>query len=276
MFSSRTGANFRKHLAPTIYKVGRKEKPEGYWSVVDAIEARFKSHRVDGLEADDLLGIAGTDLARWGQAVIVSIDKDLGTVPGVVFNPNKDCQPRRISTPQADYLWMTQTLTGDPCDGYGGCPKIGPVKAGKILAECGLQLGAMWPAVVETFDAAGLSHADALLQARLSRILRCRPTTTATTRSIKLWHLTKPETLALSDIGSTSPPSSEAIVPTHSCYHAHSCQAPRPRPSRDFDVVTRQPSSASSPVISLAHLGAAFIGAGLFIIVVVLTDYRWT
>jgi hypothetical protein len=96
---------------------------------------RFKCYRIEGLEADDLLGIAGTDLARWGQSVIVSIDKDLETVPAFVFNPSKDRRPRQVSMAQADYRWMTQTLTGDSCDGYPGCPKIGPVKATKIFAD---------------------------------------------------------------------------------------------------------------------------------------------
>lgn len=200
MFSGRTGANFRKILDPT-YKAGRKEKPEGYWEIVDAIEARFKCHRVEGLEADDLMGIAGTDPERWGNTVIVSIDKDMKCVPARVFNPAKDRLPLSVSELNANLFWMTQTLTGDPCDGYKGCPKIGPVNAARILADAGYQLGAMWAAVVKTFQSAGLTYAHAITQARLARILRCCDYNRKT-KEIQLWHpdRTVPHWMALADV----------------------------------------------------------------------------
>jgi len=112
--SGRTGANFRKVLAPTIYKTSRGEKPPGYWEVVEGIEKRFKFFRVEGIEADDLMGIAGTDRDRFGDTVIVSLDKDMRTIPAWVFNPTKDNRPQRISVQRADHFWMTQTLTGTP------------------------------------------------------------------------------------------------------------------------------------------------------------------
>jgi DNA polymerase-1 len=66
-------------------------------------------------------------------------------------------------------------------DGYAGCPGIGPVKAEQLLnvretmpagTDPHPQLR-RWAAVVEAFKKAKLTEADALLQARLARILRC-------------------------------------------------------------------------------------------------------
>jgi 5'-3' exonuclease len=193
-FSSRVGANFRKMLDPT-YKAGRGDKPVLYWDVVDAIEKRFDCQRIEGIEADDVMGILGTS-NRLGDTVIVSLDKDLATIPARVFNPAKDRRPRPIATAAADYTWMTQTLTGDPSDGYKGCPKVGPINAAKILAESGVQLGAMWSAVVAAFAAKDLTEDDALLQARLARILR-RADYDRAKGTIALWHLTTPEAFPL-------------------------------------------------------------------------------
>lgn len=194
-FSPRDGSNFRKLIEPS-YKAGRPEKPPGYWEVVDAVEAAFKFYRIDGLEADDVMGIAGTD-GRFGQTVVVSLDKDMKTLPALVFNPTKDVRPQKIAPAQADLVWMTQTLTGDPVDGYKGCPKIGPVNAARILGPHWRNLGALWKAVVETYEAAGLSEADALLQARLARILRAGDYNHRT-KEVNLWHLTTPEPIVVS------------------------------------------------------------------------------
>jgi 5'-3' exonuclease len=201
-FSSRVGANFRKHLEPT-YKSGRGDKPVLYWDVVDAIEQRFDCHRIEGIEADDVMGILGTS-NRLGDTVVVSLDKDINTIPCRVFNPAKDRRPRHLQTVTADYAWMTQTLTGDPSDGYKGCPKVGPVGAAKILAESGPQLGSMWPAVVAAFAAKDLTEDDALLQARLARILR-RADYDREKGTIALWHLTTPEAFSLNRSWTASP-----------------------------------------------------------------------
>jgi 5'-3' exonuclease len=42
MFSGRTGANFRKVIDPIRYKATRKDKPAGYWQIVDAVEAALQ------------------------------------------------------------------------------------------------------------------------------------------------------------------------------------------------------------------------------------------
>ena len=58
-------------------------------------------------------------------------------------------------------------MAGDNTDGYAGCPTIGIKRATSIFEEKGYT----WKAVVETFEEKGLTEADALVNARLARIL---------------------------------------------------------------------------------------------------------
>ena len=67
---------------------------------------------------------------------------------------------------------MFQTLTGDPTDGYKGCPSVGKVTAEKILTPHKNNYKKMWEAVVETYKSKGLSSKVALLEARMARIVR--------------------------------------------------------------------------------------------------------
>lgn len=194
--------NFRKLILPS-YKSHRKGgKPPDYWAVVEAVTERFPTRVVDGLEADDVMGILATT-ERWlGESVVVTLDKDLRTVPGVHFNPLKDTRPVRVTEAEADYWWLTQTLTGDSTDGYKGIPRCGPAKALKILGAAlrwptGTCAAALWPRVLQAYRQASLTEADALQQARVARILR-RCDYQQETRSILLWHPTSPIPMKLS------------------------------------------------------------------------------
>ena len=103
-----------------------------------AVEDRYRTERLHGLEADDLLGILATTLPKYSDAIVVSLDKDLRTIPGRHLNPSKETSPavvRVITELEADTAWLMQTLMGDSTDGYTGVPGIGPKKAEKIL--CG-------------------------------------------------------------------------------------------------------------------------------------------
>ena len=90
---------------------------------------KHRAVSIPTLEADDLLGIKATKEA---YCIIISEDKDLKTIPAMVFNPAKDTQVTNISQWEADYNHMMQTLTGDQTDGYAGCPSVGPKTAQKI------------------------------------------------------------------------------------------------------------------------------------------------
>jgi 5'-3' exonuclease len=175
--------NFRYEILPT-YKHNRKaEKPALYAEVVAHMEANFKCLRKNRLEADDTLGILGTSDPK--KYVVVSIDKDMRTLPCRVLIPGKMPIPKLFKQVEADHYWMTQTLTGDTTDGYSGCPGIGPVKAARIL-EGHLKLDGMWAAVVAAYKEKGLAENDALVQARVARILRTTDFD-RTTREIILW-----------------------------------------------------------------------------------------
>jgi DNA polymerase-1 len=116
------------------------------------------------------MGILATCDGMDDDRVIVSCDKDLMTVPGLHYNPRAAARSViAVSERDADYNHLRQTLTGDTCDGYPGCPGIGSEKVKRVLWGEPRQ---WWGQVVMAFRARGLSEADALLQARLARICR--------------------------------------------------------------------------------------------------------
>ena len=164
--------NFRKDVYP-LYKSHRqsKRKPLAYKEVKTWTTGVWETYQRPGLEGDDVLGILSTHpKAIPGQKIIVSIDKDMKTIPGYYWNPDKDEQPTFVSTEDADWYHLYQTLIGDKTDGYPGCPGIGPVKAEKLLDS--VPVVDRWAAVVAAYEKAGLTEEDALAQARCARILR--------------------------------------------------------------------------------------------------------
>lgn len=142
----------------------------------DVLRDDYGAEWAETLEADDLMGIRSTEPAG-GDRIIVSADKDMATVPGLLFNPDKpELGVRRVSRALADHTHLMQTLTGDPTDNYKGCKGVGAVRAEKLLpaidhdqAWDGLLA---WDRVVEAYTKAGLTVDDALVQARIARVLR--------------------------------------------------------------------------------------------------------
>jgi DNA polymerase-1 len=163
--------NWRKDLLPS-YKANRKNtrKPLAFKAVRDYVLEVYNGICVDNLEGDDVLGLlAGGWKKIKGDKIVVSIDKDMLTVPGLHYNPMRPAQGViGITKDMADYNHMFQTLIGDRVDGYFGCPGVGEVKAKKILENT----EDTWGAVVKAYEKAGLTESDALIQARVSRILR--------------------------------------------------------------------------------------------------------
>lgn len=158
--------NFRRGVEET-YKAARSKtrKPVGYRALVDWAIEEYDSIRVDTLEADDVMGIMGSIPGT--KAIIVSDDKDMKSVPCKLFRPQSK-ERLDIGIVDADRFFFTQCLTGDTVDGYGGCPKVGPKTAIKILGS-----RPSWQAVTAAYHKEGLSEDYALTQARLARILRC-------------------------------------------------------------------------------------------------------
>lgn len=160
-----SGYDFRRDIWPT-YKSKRGRKPLVYYRLREwVIETQGPTYLRDHLEADDILGILGTHKSIVkGPKVLVSIDKDLKQIPGLLFNPDKDIEPQEVTQEQGDHWHLMQTLMGDTVDGFPGCPGIGPKRA-VAIADAG------WDAVVTAFEKAGQTADDALLQARVARIL---------------------------------------------------------------------------------------------------------
>ena len=171
--------NFRRDVSPK-YKSNRKKsrKPVGYKAMVAWVEANWRSVTQKGLEADDVMGILGSDPNI--DAVIVSDDKDMKTIPCRLYRPTDD-DLIEISEQAADLNFYTQALQGDPTDGYSGCPKVGAVTAAKILGN-----RPDWSLVENQFIKSGLTREDAITQARLARILRFKDWD-GENESIKLW-----------------------------------------------------------------------------------------
>jgi 5'-3' exonuclease len=186
-------ANFRLSI-DSSYKGHRQDrKPLCYAQLRRDIEADYKCHAVDHLEADDLMGILATKPNQKRTCVIVSRDKDMKTIPTSIWN-GEDLIVQSLA--DADRFHMYQTLCGDTADGYPGCPGMGDVSATALLDAPGiwtpydheLKSGKrkgekeqrwkleptdnVWAGVVSCFEREGLTEAGALVQARLSRILR--------------------------------------------------------------------------------------------------------
>lgn len=200
-------ANFRKAVDPT-YKMNRKPgtKPLALPCARAALREAFTTHQVEGLEADDLIGLALTGSFSDGRGVAVSIDKDMATIPGLHLNPAKDIQIREVSLVEADRYWMAQTIIGDATDGYGGAPRAGPAKAEKALAGL-TSLEGLWQAVLAVYAGCKSTPEHALRTARLARILR-RGDYDKSTQEVILWtpsRSTAPTRVALSSLAATSP-----------------------------------------------------------------------
>ena len=107
------------------------------------------------------MGIYAT---KYKGNIIVSPDKDMRQIAGKLYDFNETVD----ITPDEGAKWhLIQTMAGDNTDGYSGVPGIGIKKAEQIFKTKGYT----WQTVVETFEDKGMSEADALLNARLARIL---------------------------------------------------------------------------------------------------------
>ena len=162
--------NWRKEEYPE-YKSNRsgKRKPCGYVALRDWICEYYTTITAPYLEADDIMGILSTSSEN---SIIVSTDKDMETIPGYLFNWDKDEFPRQITKQEADFNHMKQTLVGDAVDGFPGCPGVGPVKAKKILSDHKDSPADMWEAVLVAYEKKELDEEYALSQARMARICR--------------------------------------------------------------------------------------------------------
>ena len=154
-------SNFRKKISPDYKGHRNRKKPCGYKRVIRDLRINYEVIVMKTLEADDAMGIYAT--AHPGN-LIVSPDKDMRQIPGKLYN----LTDTTYITPEEGAKWhLIQTLAGDQTDGYSGVPGIGVKRAETLFdKEC-----YSWQTVLKAFNDKGLTDADALLNARLARIL---------------------------------------------------------------------------------------------------------
>lgn len=159
--------NFRYDVF-SDYKANRKGKPRpaNLELASNIMHSNHPTIARDRLEADDLIGLGMSS----GLAVGVSLDKDLMSVPGWFWNPDKMCFPSVISEEDADAWFYRQWLMGDTTDNIKGASKVGKVKSEKIINE---NSPANWlAAVLAEYERRGHTWDYCVQQARLVRILR--------------------------------------------------------------------------------------------------------
>ena len=159
--------NFRETLYPE-YKANRKgtEKPVHWKAIRDYLIEHWDAQTIVGMEADDACSLA---LTEDPDAVCVSNDKDLLTVPGWHLKPTKlDEGLVYVTEEEALRFFYTQLLWGDSVDNIPGlsfCADTtikkyklhssakkgcGEKSAIKILAECETE-DQMYEAVLEAY-----------------------------------------------------------------------------------------------------------------------------
>ena len=134
--------NFRYYLA-TIqpYKGNRSNnsKPPHYHEMIDYIMDEHNGVIVDGIEADDAIGIhayrhfkESEGLSYKLKTIVCSQDKDLKMIPGWNYNTNSR-KLTWISEKDAEVNFLVQVLSGDDSDNIPGIKGIGEITARKIL-----------------------------------------------------------------------------------------------------------------------------------------------
>ena len=155
--------NFRKKIYPEYKGHRNRKKPCGYKRVITELGKSYEVNILPELEADDSMGIYAT--ANPGN-IICSPDKDMKQIPGRLY----DMKETVTIDPIEGARWhLIQTLAGDQTDGYSGVPGIGVKRAVALFEEQGYS----WKTVVNAFKDKDLTEDDALLNARLARILTC-------------------------------------------------------------------------------------------------------
>ena len=157
--------NFRKKIYPDYKGHRMKRKPLGYKRLVNYCRENHNFKLIEGLEADDTIGIEATQFADPNN-IVVSPDKDMRQIPSTLWNLTDDVV--EITKDDGDRWHLIQSLSGDPTDGYSGCPGIGVKRATELLDKNENK----WEAVCKAYRDRGLSDDDALLNARLAKILQ--------------------------------------------------------------------------------------------------------
>ena len=175
-----SATNCRTAVSP-LYKKNREtvRRPVVSAGFLPHIKGRYPSSEVNNLEADDVMGLLSSP-----ETIIASDDKDMLTIPGMVYKPRKpELGVLHVCEDEAKYNWYRQVLMGDRVDGYTGIPGVGVKKSEKLLKERGVT----WKTVVDAYAEADLTEQDAVTTAQLARILHPGEWD-YNTNAPKLWH----------------------------------------------------------------------------------------
>ena len=190
--------NFRRVLNPD-YKANRSKsrlpiilRQVKKW-IIDEMDGQMWAN----LEADDIISILATDKEMDEETIIVSIDKDFKSVPGIFYDYNRG-EYHQPTEEEADNYHLVQTIAGDHTDGYSGVPGIGLTRAERLLQKEGYT----WETVTKCYEKAGLSEQDALTNAWMARLLRAENYSFRTNTIKKLW---TPRNYQTKDIQEISP-----------------------------------------------------------------------
>lgn len=135
LYLSGTG-NFREKIAVTQPYKGNRDpnnKPRDYLDIRRYMEEHYNAIVVDGMEADDAIGIEQFK-NKDKSTCIVSIDKDLDMIPGWHYNFVK-CRGYYVTLEEADRSFWRQCLTGDRTDNVKGVHGFGTKTTGRYLPD---------------------------------------------------------------------------------------------------------------------------------------------
>ena len=112
-----------RHEIFTEYKINRIDKrhPLGLENVIKEVKNNYESVSYPNLEGDDVLGLLSTN-NKYDNPVIVSVDKDMKTIPGLLLAGDT---LELITRTQADKNFMAMTIAGDATDGVPGIKGLG-------------------------------------------------------------------------------------------------------------------------------------------------------
>ena len=124
--------NFRKVLSPE-YKAHRTKPPPKFLNEAkEHLITKWRAKVSIDCETDDELGILATE--NENKCVICSIDKDLRQIPGLHYNwVIKGFGTETYVTGMYNFFY--QMLKGDTADNVKGLPRIGDVRAKRLLAQ---------------------------------------------------------------------------------------------------------------------------------------------
>lgn len=105
--------NFRYGIS-SLYKAHRKpeSRPEYLWDARNYYKTYWDAVVSDNCEADDTIGLAHGD-----NSIVVSTDKDMLQLGGLIYNPVKD---ELVEITNPEYFFYLQMLTGDQADNIIG------------------------------------------------------------------------------------------------------------------------------------------------------------